>query len=204
MTTTPAAVEILRGVLDPWKAAIDAHDPEGIAELFTEDAVFQGLHPYTVGRQGVADYYASQPLGLTAEYRTSKRGGPQATSSTAISASGSPTAGRRCRCSSASPHSAAGTTGRWRSTRCRTGPDSERNAALPFGLHTLLAVAGHHPMGQGRAGQGRAGQCEVVGTADCGSGPNVRRFVDLSSATGSGVMAPVKHVRQRVGRASLG
>jgi ketosteroid isomerase-like protein len=69
MTMTPADAEILRGVLDPWKAAIDAHDPEGIAELFAEDAVFQGLHPYTVGRQGVADYYASQPLGLTAEYR---------------------------------------------------------------------------------------------------------------------------------------
>jgi ketosteroid isomerase-like protein len=69
MTSTPADVEILRGVLDPWKAAVDAHDPEGAAALFTEDALFQGLHPYTVGRQGVADYYASQPFGLTAEYR---------------------------------------------------------------------------------------------------------------------------------------
>jgi hypothetical protein len=28
-----------------------------------------GLHPYSVGRQGVADYYDSQPLGMTAAYR---------------------------------------------------------------------------------------------------------------------------------------
>jgi hypothetical protein len=40
-----------------------------VASYFTEDAVFQGLHPYSVGRQGVADYYASQPLGLAAAYR---------------------------------------------------------------------------------------------------------------------------------------
>ena len=69
MTTTLADVEILRGVLDPWKAAVDAHDPDGVAAWFTDDAIFQGLHPYTVGRQGVAEYYASQPAGLTAEYR---------------------------------------------------------------------------------------------------------------------------------------
>jgi NAD(P)-dependent dehydrogenase (short-subunit alcohol dehydrogenase family) len=37
--------------------------------LFTGDAIFQGLHPYSVGRRGVADYYASQPLGMTADYR---------------------------------------------------------------------------------------------------------------------------------------
>ncbi|MET8141637.1 SgcJ/EcaC family oxidoreductase [Sphaerisporangium sp. NPDC005288] len=60
---------ILRGVLDRWKAAVDGHEPEQVAALFTEDAIFQGLHPYSVGRPGVAAYYASQPLGLTAEYR---------------------------------------------------------------------------------------------------------------------------------------
>ncbi|KJK59449.1 YybH family protein [Saccharothrix sp. ST-888] len=60
---------ILRGVLDQWKAAVDAHEPQRVAAHFTEDAIFQGLHPYSVGRQGVADYYASQPLGLTAAYR---------------------------------------------------------------------------------------------------------------------------------------
>src|SRR5262245_56372522 len=66
MTDTEA---ILRGVLDKWKAGVDAHEPQRVAAAFTEDAVFQGLHPYSVGRQGVADYYASQPLGMTAAYR---------------------------------------------------------------------------------------------------------------------------------------
>jgi uncharacterized protein (TIGR02246 family) len=60
---------ILSAVLDRWKAGVDAHRPERVAALFTEDAVFQGLHPYSVGRQGVAAYYDSQPLGLRAEYR---------------------------------------------------------------------------------------------------------------------------------------
>lgn len=60
---------ILRGVLDRWKAAVDQHEPQRVAAQFTEDALFQGLHPYSVGRPGIATYYASQPLGLTAEYR---------------------------------------------------------------------------------------------------------------------------------------
>jgi uncharacterized protein (TIGR02246 family) len=60
---------ILLGVLDRWKAAVDAHEPQQVAGLFTEDAIFQGLHPYSVGRRGVADYYDSQPLGLAADYR---------------------------------------------------------------------------------------------------------------------------------------
>jgi uncharacterized protein (TIGR02246 family) len=60
---------ILRNVLDEWKAAVDAHDPQRVAAIFTDDAIFLGLHPYTVGRQGVADYYASQPLCMTATYQ---------------------------------------------------------------------------------------------------------------------------------------
>jgi uncharacterized protein (TIGR02246 family) len=60
--------DILTGVLDEWKSAVDAHDPDRVAASFTEDAIFQGLHPYSVGREGVAAYYASQPLGLTADY----------------------------------------------------------------------------------------------------------------------------------------
>jgi len=59
---------VLRAVLDPWQAAVDAHEPEAVATVFTEDAIFQGLHPYSVGRRGVAEYYASQPLGMTAMY----------------------------------------------------------------------------------------------------------------------------------------
>ena len=67
MHTTEAG--ILHDVLDQWKSAVDAHDPKRVATYFTDDAIFQGLHPYTVGPQGVADYYASQPLGMAATYR---------------------------------------------------------------------------------------------------------------------------------------
>jgi len=61
--------KILRSVLDSWKAAVDQHQPDQVAAHFTEDAVFQGLHPYTVGHPGIAAYYDAQPLGLTADYR---------------------------------------------------------------------------------------------------------------------------------------
>ncbi|QUQ66945.1 nuclear transport factor 2 family protein [Kutzneria sp. CA-103260] len=63
-----AEVAVLTTVLDRWKEAVDAHDPERVAENFTEDAIFQGLHPYTVGPKGVAEYYDSQPIGMTATY----------------------------------------------------------------------------------------------------------------------------------------
>jgi len=65
---TSHETEILRTVLDKWKSAVDAHDGASAASLFTEDAIFQGLHPYTVGRDGVAAYYESQPIGMTASY----------------------------------------------------------------------------------------------------------------------------------------
>jgi uncharacterized protein (TIGR02246 family) len=60
---------ILRSVLDRWKAAVDRHEPQQAAAQFTEDAIFQGVQPYSVGRPGIAAYYDSQPLGLTATYR---------------------------------------------------------------------------------------------------------------------------------------
>ncbi|MFC7533992.1 SgcJ/EcaC family oxidoreductase [Actinoplanes sp. GCM10030250] len=59
----------LGDVLDAWQLAIDAHQPERVAALFTEDAVFQGLRPFSVGRPGVATYYAGQPAGMTVTYR---------------------------------------------------------------------------------------------------------------------------------------
>lgn len=68
-TTDSDTEAILRGVLDQWKAAVDGHEPEQVAARFTEDAIFQGLHPYSVGRPGVAAYYASQPVGMAAAYR---------------------------------------------------------------------------------------------------------------------------------------
>ncbi|MFE3055829.1 SgcJ/EcaC family oxidoreductase [Nocardia sp. NPDC059239] len=69
MTTDPQDEAILRTVLDQWKHAVDQHEPQRVASYFTEDAIFQGLHPYTVGRAGIAEYYDSQPVGLAAEYR---------------------------------------------------------------------------------------------------------------------------------------
>ncbi|MGW7522574.1 YybH family protein [Streptomyces sp. NPDC054783] len=69
MTTTPDDAAVLGGVLDRWKAAVDAHQPDRVASLFTEDAIFQGLHPYGVGRRKIAEYYDSQPLGMKAAYR---------------------------------------------------------------------------------------------------------------------------------------
>jgi hypothetical protein len=61
--------EILSTVVDQWKDAVDAHDPKRVASYFTDDAIFQGLHPYSVGPVGVAEYYDSQPIGLTANYK---------------------------------------------------------------------------------------------------------------------------------------
>jgi hypothetical protein len=69
MTSTTDNETILRSVLDGWRAAFDAHNPQQAAAFFTDDAIFQGLHPYTVGPEGVADYYASLPLGMSATYR---------------------------------------------------------------------------------------------------------------------------------------
>jgi ketosteroid isomerase-like protein len=62
-------LDILHTVLDEWKAGVDAHEPKRVASTFTDDAIFQGLHPYGVGPDDVAEYYDSQPLGMSASYR---------------------------------------------------------------------------------------------------------------------------------------
>jgi uncharacterized protein (TIGR02246 family) len=69
MVVKVQGTEILRGVLDEWKAGVDQHEPQKVAAVFTEDAIFQGLRPYSVGRDGVAKYYDSQPLGMAVSYR---------------------------------------------------------------------------------------------------------------------------------------
>jgi uncharacterized protein (TIGR02246 family) len=68
MTTTATHEDVVREVMDGWRAAVDGHEPERVAAGFTQDAIFQGLHPYTVGREGIAEYYESQPLGMKAQY----------------------------------------------------------------------------------------------------------------------------------------
>ncbi|BCJ82773.1 MULTISPECIES: SgcJ/EcaC family oxidoreductase [unclassified Mycolicibacterium] len=62
-------IDAVHSVLDRWQAGIAAHRPDQVAAVFTDDAIFQGLRPYSVGRQGVFDYYESQPVGLTVDYR---------------------------------------------------------------------------------------------------------------------------------------
>jgi uncharacterized protein (TIGR02246 family) len=69
MSTSTDDEQVIRAVMDRWKTAVDAHEPERVADCFTEDAVFQGMHPYSVGRPGVAAYYASQPIGMQAAYK---------------------------------------------------------------------------------------------------------------------------------------
>ncbi|WP_394617910.1 hypothetical protein JNUCC0626_02075 [Lentzea sp. JNUCC 0626] len=56
-------------VMDRWKNGIAAHAPEAVAATFAEDAIFQGLKPYGVGREAVAKYYDSQPVGMTVDYQ---------------------------------------------------------------------------------------------------------------------------------------
>ncbi|NIK54599.1 SgcJ/EcaC family oxidoreductase [Kribbella shirazensis] len=61
--------DILTDILNQWKSGIDDHDPQRVAALFTKDAIFQGLQPYGVGRDAVAEYYDGQPLGLSPQYQ---------------------------------------------------------------------------------------------------------------------------------------
>ncbi|MUM19278.1 SgcJ/EcaC family oxidoreductase [Mycobacterium sp. CBMA271] len=68
MGDTATAVDIVGALLKEWKTGVDAHKPEMVAALFTEGALFQGLQPYSVGRDGVARYYASQPHGMRVTY----------------------------------------------------------------------------------------------------------------------------------------
>ena len=52
MSTTTGDEQVISGVMDRWKARVDGHEPDQVAACFTEDAIFQGMRPYTVGRQG--------------------------------------------------------------------------------------------------------------------------------------------------------
>jgi uncharacterized protein (TIGR02246 family) len=63
------ADEIVTTVMDRWRAGIDADDPRAVAAAFTNDAVFQGMRPYGVGRAEVAAYYAAQPAGMSVTFR---------------------------------------------------------------------------------------------------------------------------------------
>ncbi|GAA1759750.1 SgcJ/EcaC family oxidoreductase [Agromyces humatus] len=61
-------------VLRVWADGIRAHEPNEVASVFTEDAVFQGFDPtHTVGRAGIAAYYDKQPVGLRAAFHIAEQ-----------------------------------------------------------------------------------------------------------------------------------
>jgi hypothetical protein len=70
MTSETATAErVLRTLLDEWAAGIAERRPGDVAALFAENALFQGFDPEPgVGRDYISDYYAKQPVGLTADY----------------------------------------------------------------------------------------------------------------------------------------
>ncbi|GAA4203066.1 SgcJ/EcaC family oxidoreductase [Microbispora amethystogenes] len=58
----------MHDVLGRWKAAFDGHRPGAMAELFTEDALFQGFGPAVVaGQDAVRAYYEAVPDDRRAE-----------------------------------------------------------------------------------------------------------------------------------------
>jgi uncharacterized protein (TIGR02246 family) len=65
---------LVTGTLREWADGIRAHEPQDVASVFTEDAIFQGFDPtHVVGRAGIAAYYAKQPVGLRAAFHISER-----------------------------------------------------------------------------------------------------------------------------------
>ena len=76
-TGTAQTVEqdrLTTATLRAWADGIRAHEPDDVAAVFTEDAVFQGFDPtHVVGRAGIAAYYAKQPIGLRAAFHVAEQ-----------------------------------------------------------------------------------------------------------------------------------
>jgi len=67
MTGTGAA-DVLARLLHDWQQAFNGHDPDEIAVLFSQDALFQGISPQLRrGPQEISDYYARVTHGTTAQ-----------------------------------------------------------------------------------------------------------------------------------------
>jgi hypothetical protein len=68
--TFPVAVRVVAESLTVWKLAFDRHRPEGMDELFSRDALFQGLSPTLLtGRKEIYAYYEALPPGITATFQ---------------------------------------------------------------------------------------------------------------------------------------
>jgi uncharacterized protein (TIGR02246 family) len=62
-------VHEISSVLDDWKSGIATRNLNAIADVFTPEALFQGMRPtFTIGRDGVKEYYGAKPPGLSVEY----------------------------------------------------------------------------------------------------------------------------------------
>ncbi|WP_329042662.1 SgcJ/EcaC family oxidoreductase [Streptomyces sp. NBC_00178] len=60
--------DALEEVLARWKHAFDSHRPDEMADLFTQDALFQGFGPsVTTGRDAVRSYYRAVADGRRAD-----------------------------------------------------------------------------------------------------------------------------------------
>jgi uncharacterized protein (TIGR02246 family) len=69
MSDVSVADREVRLLLDAWAEGIARHDPAKVAELFTDEALFQGFDPAPgYGRAYISSYYEKQPLGLSARY----------------------------------------------------------------------------------------------------------------------------------------
>ena len=63
------ALEEIKTLKARYFRTLDTKDWAGYLAVFTQDAIFQGTSPFSVGRQGAAAYYAAQPLGMKARYQ---------------------------------------------------------------------------------------------------------------------------------------
>ncbi|ACZ89926.1 SgcJ/EcaC family oxidoreductase [Streptosporangium roseum] len=66
--TGAGAADVLDRLLHDWQQAFNGHNPNEIAALFSQDALFQGISPQLrCGPQEIFDYYARVTRGTTAQ-----------------------------------------------------------------------------------------------------------------------------------------
>ena len=58
----------INDLLVNYSTTTDDHDIAGLAELYTEDAVFQGIAGQIQGRSAIADYYEERLASFGASY----------------------------------------------------------------------------------------------------------------------------------------
>lgn len=67
--STLDAIAVSGEVLSVWKTSVETRNADAAAEVFTSQALFQGLSPnHIIGREAIHAYYCVQPDGLTADF----------------------------------------------------------------------------------------------------------------------------------------